>query len=259
MDDVAIFAALGWEARAVLAALAGVEADRSAGTWRGYLGDGASCVVVQTGMGGRRAAAAAERAPAARLFLVCGCAGAVVPGLRAGTLVAATSLVPLDGAGRPGAAIALDGARLVKAAAQRGVAMRAGGLATASKVLETPEAKAQAARFGALIVDMESGAVAAVARRRGAAFQALRVVLDEADQRLPRAVLAIDDAGEVRLAATLARLTPRPWCWPEIARLARQRAIAERRLRTALGVLLGGGLDVLGLAPAPPVERRVTG
>src|SRR5579884_2131192 len=132
-------------------------------------------------------------------------------------------------------------------------------LSTASKVLETPEAKAQAARFGALIVDMESGAVAAVARRRGAAFQALRVVLDEADQRLPRAVLAIDDAGEVRLAATLARLTPRPWCWPEIARLARQRAIAERRLRTALGVLLGGGLDVLGLAPAPPVERRVTG
>lgn len=182
-----------------------------------------------------------------------------MPGLRAGTLVAATSLVPLDGAGRPGGAFPLDGARLAEAAARRGVALRVGALATASTVLETPEAKARAARSGALVVDMESGAVAAVARRRGAGFQALRVVLDEADQRLPRAVLAIDDAGEVRLAATLARLTPRPWRWPEIARLARQRAIAERRLRTALGVLLGGGLDALGLAPAPPVERRVTG
>jgi nucleoside phosphorylase len=259
MEDVAIFAALGWEARAVLAALAGVEPGECPGTWRGYLGDGASCRVVRTGMGWQRAAAAAERAPSARLLLACGCAGALVPGLNAGTLVAATSLVPLDRVGRAGGALAVDGMALVRAAAGRGLVLRPGAIATAPAVLETPEAKAVAARAGAIIVDMESGAVAAVARRRGAAFQALRVVLDEADQGIPRAALAVDDAGEVRLAATLARLTPRPWCWPEVARLARQRAVAERRLRLALGVLLGGGLDALGLAPAPPAERQVSG
>ncbi|HLK12450.1 MAG TPA: hypothetical protein VKW76_13820 [Candidatus Binatia bacterium] len=257
MEDVAIFAALGWEAKAVLPALAGVEADGPA-TWRGYLGDGASCRVVRTGVGPARAAAAADRVPPARLFLACGCAGALAAGLRAGALVAATSLVRIDGSGRRGPALALDGERLAGAAARRGLVLRAGGLAAAPAVLETAQAKALAARSGALVVDMESEAVAVVARRRGAAFQALRVVLDEADQTLPRAALAIDDAGEVRLAGTLARLALRPWLWPDVARLARQRAVAERRLRAALGVILGGGLDVLGLPPAPVAERRVT-
>src|SRR5436309_671415 len=51
MFDVAIFTALGWERRAVTEALRAVEPAGRPRTWRGRLADGASCLVVQTGLG----------------------------------------------------------------------------------------------------------------------------------------------------------------------------------------------------------------
>jgi len=78
MFDIAIFTALGWERRAVTEALRAVEPAGPPRTWRGRLADGASCLVVQTGIGPARAAAAAAAAPPAGAFLACGCAGALV-------------------------------------------------------------------------------------------------------------------------------------------------------------------------------------
>lgn len=59
MLDLAIFAALPWERRAALAGLWGVEVGERPRTWRGRLGDGASCLVVEMGMGPERARAVA--------------------------------------------------------------------------------------------------------------------------------------------------------------------------------------------------------
>src|SRR5437870_11332297 len=95
MFDVAIFTALGWERRAVTEALRAVEPAGGPRTWRGRLADGASCLVVQTGMGPARAAAAAAAAPPAGALLACGCAGALVGRLDAGDLVAAESVITL--------------------------------------------------------------------------------------------------------------------------------------------------------------------
>src|SRR5438874_2485004 len=86
MFDVAIFTALGWERRAVTGALRSAETSGPSGAWRGRLADGASCLVVQTGIGRARAAAAAAAAPPAGAFLACGCAGALVGWLAAGEL-----------------------------------------------------------------------------------------------------------------------------------------------------------------------------
>src|SRR2546428_10109408 len=94
MFAVAIFPALGWERRAVTEALRAVEPAGRPRTWRGRLADGASCLVVQTGIGPARAAAAAAAAPPAGAFLACGCAGALVDWLVARGLVAARSVIP---------------------------------------------------------------------------------------------------------------------------------------------------------------------
>src|SRR5438094_711612 len=106
MYDVVVFAALGWEARAVVHGLSGVEGVER-GVWRGYLGDGASCLVIATGVGPQRAARAVAAAPPARLHLACGCAGALVDWLRSGDLVAATAIVGLAGTAMPSEGVAL--------------------------------------------------------------------------------------------------------------------------------------------------------
>src|SRR2546428_14157646 len=82
MFDVAIFPALGWERRAVTEALRAVEPAGRPRTWRGRLADGASCLVVQTGIGPARAAAAAAATPPAGAFLPPRCAGGPVAWLR---------------------------------------------------------------------------------------------------------------------------------------------------------------------------------
>src|SRR5690348_9949745 len=96
MLDIAIFAALGWERRAVTAGLA----LEPSGPRRWLAATGAGrCVVVQTGIGQERAGAAARDLRAAALFVSCGCAGALTDWLRPGDIVLASQVVPVDGEG----------------------------------------------------------------------------------------------------------------------------------------------------------------
>jgi hypothetical protein len=115
-----------------------------------------------------------------------------------------------------------------------------------------PRAKADAARDGALVVEMESAAVAAEARTRGIPFIALRVVLDLAGQDVGALGDAVDPVtGELRPRRMLAALGVRPWLWPVAARLGRQSRIAERRLRDVTAALLAAGMEGLVGGPAP--------
>src|SRR5262249_26249277 len=96
MEDVVVFAALPWEARAVLPGLSAPER-MGRGGWRGHLGGGGTWRGSGTGIGPARAAAAAARVPIGRLAVVVGCAGAAAEYLRAGDLVVATALMELKG------------------------------------------------------------------------------------------------------------------------------------------------------------------
>lgn len=251
MYDVAIFAALGWEARAVIQGLSGVEEGGRPRTWRGYLGDGASCLLVQTGIGPRRARAVAEAMPPSRLILVAGCAGGLDPSLRAGDVVLASAVVCLDERGRQVDRVPVTAAAVSAWAAARGLAARTGPLASSPTVLATAADKALAAATGALAVDMESGAVAAVARARGVPFVGLRVVLDAAGEAVSIGDGVIDaETGEIRPGRAVTAVALRPDRWPVALRLARQQAAVERRLRAVAAMLLGGGLDALGIGPA---------
>src|SRR5690242_17260242 len=120
MFDIAIFTALGWERRAVIAGLAAVTPGERPRTWTGRLGDGARCLVVQTGIGPERARDAARSTPPASIFVACGCAGALVDWLQPGDLVVADRVLVLNRDGRPGDLVAAAGEPLAAAATALG-------------------------------------------------------------------------------------------------------------------------------------------
>jgi adenosylhomocysteine nucleosidase len=260
MEDVVVFTALGFEARAVLDALQGVE-PLGPRRWRGYLGDGAAALVVQAGIGPDRAQWAAERAPAARLFLSCGCAGALAGGLHAGEVVVGDRILGLDASGCPVAEHEADGAAIAAWGALRGVPFRLGAVASSPVVLARARAKSRAGTAGALVVEMESAGIATAARARGIPCAVVKVVLDESGDEVEfGGADAIDaETGELRLARALATVLPRPVYWPTMIRLARQQRLAERRLRGFLGMLCSAGLDGLGLAPDRPLAPSYAG
>lgn len=242
MLDLAIFAALPWERRAVLEGLWGVEAGERPRTWRGRLGDGATCLVVETGIGPARARTAAEAAPAAGRFLVLGCAGGLARALAPGDLIAAEVVLLLDERGRVTERLDAEATALAAWTGPRGVPVAVGTIATSPVVLATPAAKAAAAASGAVAVDMESAAVVAAARARQIPCAALRAVIDTAADDLTLGDGLVDpDTGRVRVARTVARLAPRPWLWPRAAEMARRQQVCERALAAVATLALGAG------------------
>src|SRR2546427_12183942 len=97
MYDLAVFAALDFERRAVIDGLRSVAPAGRPRTWRGYTADGASCLVVQTGIGPIPARSAAEAAPPAGAYLTWGSAGALAPSVGPGDPGVAERVAPLDG------------------------------------------------------------------------------------------------------------------------------------------------------------------
>jgi nucleoside phosphorylase len=243
--DIAAFAALRWEARAVLAALRDVRPLPGGRRWLGRLGDGCSCLVVQTGVGPQRAAAAAAAAPRAAAFLSTGCAGGLVPWLRTGDVVLATEVIRLDASCRPAARLAVPRPRV-------DVGCDAGPIASSATVLVSTVAKTAAAGCGAVAVDMESWAVAAEAARRGTRFAAMRVVFDAVGDTVPDFPGALDaETGEVDAWRAARGLLARPWMVPAALRMARQQGEAAERLGEALGVLLRDVATLAGPGRAP--------
>jgi nucleoside phosphorylase len=207
---------------------------------RAAAGD-AAWLVVQSGPGPQRAAAAAARAldAGAGLLVSWGLAGAL-----AATVAPGTVLVPRRVGALGVAPLAVDAAWHERfAALGHEFRIDNGDLLTVPAALESPAAKrAAGAATGAVAVDMESAAVAAAAARAGVPFAALRVVVDALDDALPSgAEHWIDERGRRRLApALLAAVSVSQW---------RPLVTLARRYRVAMRVL-----DRLAAAL---VERRV--
>ena len=232
--DVAAFAALGWETRTVLGALRDARPVAPPRRWLGRLGDGGSCLVVQTGIGPRRAAEAACAAPSAAAFLSIGCGGGLVPWLRTGDVVVATEVIQLDAACRPAG-------RMTVPCPAVDLGAEAAPIASSPKVLASTAEKTAAAGTGAVLVDMESWSLAAEAARRGVPFTGVRVVLDPAGGAVPDFAGALDAAtGDLDPWRVAWTLLLRPWMLPAAIRLARQQGEAAARLEEAVAILLRG-------------------
>ncbi len=244
-----VFAALPWERRALSRALDASASPIGSRTWAIRFAGGRSGVLVETGIGAARARSAALAAPAAKAWLTMGCAGALVGWLRRGQGVVANEIVVLDAAGRVAERLAASGTPLAEIAARHGVRLIEGSIAASTGVLVTAEAKAAAATAsGALVVDMESGAIAEVARERAIPFHALRVVLDVAGESLPFGPELVDErTGGLRTGRAVRALAP-PSRWPAAVRLVRGQRAAVRALRAMARVLADEGMPEPALA-----------
>jgi adenosylhomocysteine nucleosidase len=145
----------------------------------------------------------------------------------------------LDPALRPGAvvipsAVLSDGARF---GADASLAERFGGM-TGHTILAGSVVAADAAAKRRLYeateahaIDLESGAVAAVAAARGVPFVVVRAICDPAERDLPPAALiALDPAGAIGFGGVLRSVLLRPGQIPGLLALARDAALARRAL-----------------------------
>lgn len=188
--------------------------------------------VTQSGPGPARAAdnARAALAGGAGALVSWGLAGGVDPRLGPGTVV-----VPRRVRAENGDAYAADVEwRAVIDGALRGeLRVSDGDLLSVAEPLVTPAAKSAAAALGAVAVDMESAAIAAIAARARVPFIALRVVVDTASDVLPPAAVAwVDAGGDRRFAAALAAAF-KPLQWRALWTLAQRYRAASRALDRA--------------------------
>jgi hopanoid-associated phosphorylase len=163
--------------------------------------------------------------PATCGILSFGFAGGLALGLRPGTCIVARGVLAL------GEGFATDAAWARRMLAALPEARHA-DLAAADRAIQLPsEKRALHARTGAVAVDMESHIAGRMARERGLPFAALRVVVDPAEQAVPKAALAGQHAdGTADVRAVMAALWARPRDTPAVLRLAFDVWIASRAL-----------------------------
>ncbi len=217
---------------------------------RGAAGARVAC----RGMGSKRAREAAEelvRAGAGGLVSF-GMAGGLTEGARPGMVIVPAAVVT-----ESGGMIATDTLwrERLNGLLRGRVRLLEGTLASVRRPLPGYLDKASAwARTQAVAADMESAAVAAVARRSGLPFVALRAISDPVDFNLPHAALAAmgkDGALKPwRLALSLWR---QPRQLGPLRELAGHAAAAREALRRALGA--AGPYLALQATPKSPKSR----
>lgn len=162
-----------------------------------------------------------------RLLVSAGFAGGLDPTLPRGTVVRPTRAIL---AGAPATALVLTSPSAAPATT----------ICTAERIVRTPAEKLDlAARTGAAVVDMESFAVAAVAREFDLPCAGVRVVSDAADDELPPAVagLARPQSTLRRLGAALGAVGRRPRTAIDLWRLWEHAVLDGRTLAGAVAAV----------------------
>ncbi|HEY1721472.1 MAG TPA: nucleoside phosphorylase [Magnetospirillaceae bacterium] len=166
-----------------------------------------------------------------------GIAGGLDPTLRTGALVIGTTVAVSEGK------LAADAAWAARLAAALPEA-KAGVIAGVAQPVAYPLEKAALFRnWQALVVDMESGAVARACAEAGKPFAVIRAVADPAARTIPRAALnGLTPSGRMNPVAAVRGVIERPSELPGLMKLAVQTRAALRTLADAtrrLGPTLG--------------------
>lgn len=214
------------EASAPVAALVGFRAE--ARCLRGL-----DVSVAFSGGSAERARSEARRlvAEGAAALVSFGLAGGLAPGLRAGDLLLPETV---GSAGPVSWSVDRVWHERVRARlAGGGIGPTPGALVGSDRIVATTSDKrALFETVGALAVDMESHAVAAVATEAGIPFLVLRALADPADQVVPQVAReALRPDGRVRIRATFGGLLRQPGELIALFRLARQSAQGLASLR----------------------------
>jgi len=202
-------------------------------------------LLVESGMGFRNAAAAAEALLGESrpdLLISAGFCGGIAPELRVGDVAVSTGLCLVTSG-------VVQHVPVEVAAAGRNFVAResaAGARVFASLFAGTPSIMAKREIAPLLppgapcpVVEMESGAIAIVAAENGVPFMGIRTVSDPADEELGFSLEEFTDSRlrirPHRVALTILR---KPWILPQLVRLAKNSRIAADRLSTTVTCLL---------------------
>ena len=195
-------------------------------------------LLAYSGAGSANAQVAAELlvAHGATGLMSWGCAGALSAALKPGDLVLADRLMTAENVG-----ITVDGAwhNHAKSRLAAYVAVHVGCLAESNSIVSACKEKQQLhALTGAIAVDMESIAVAKVARRHGHPFLAIRVIVDPVDMNLPGAIhYSLNNQGEIVLGKLLLFLARHPAELLGLIKLGLHFKAARNTLKTIAGHL----------------------
>jgi adenosylhomocysteine nucleosidase len=203
--------------------------------FRGGLYDGIRIAVVQSGLGFARAREATQALVEAHTpawIVSAGFSGALLPEMKVGDIVTADSIVDTHGH-----ELKVD----LNMSPDPAGGLHVGRIVTADAIVRTvAEKRALAERHGAIAVDLESLAVAQIARETQTRFMAVRSISDDLSADLPPEVLAVlGSSGTVRIGATLGSLWKRPSSIKDMWRLREAAQTASERLATFLDGVVG--------------------
>lgn len=190
---------------------------------------GASCKVVVSGIGKRNAEQALADALTTlkpQLVLTCGYAGGLDPQLARGTIVFDVGDEPV--------------ASRLKAAG----AIPAKFFCAERIAVTAADKQALRNQTGADAVEMESGVIRELCRRRGIPSATIRVISDDANSNLPLDFNRLAGAnGNISYLKLAGALVKSPGLVPKLMRFQRELDGCSRRLAAALNSLLEGFVD----------------
>lgn len=223
-ERIAVLAPMRPELRPLVRSLALRRSRRGDTLLSGSIGR-VEILATTTGIGPRRAARTTERlldAHAVDHVVVVGIAGGIGPSVALGDLVVPELVLDLD-----------SGAQYRPT--PLGDAAPRGTLVTSEGLQSDLDAIARLERQGAVAIDMETAAIAAVCERRGCPWSVFRAISDRADDgSTDAAVFGLagpDGAGDLPAVARF--VLTHPWRVPQLARLARGMRVAAQRAATA--------------------------
>lgn len=215
--------------------------------FRGQIG-GKEFSVVGHGIGPKRAMETARRAfdsmPGAELVIGTGVVGALSSELKPGDLILADRIFASRAQGESAEQVAVssDSHRraIGKSLSAAGLDFTTGAILTTDRVLTIGEKRGAKESSGAIVVDMESSAIAVEAAGRGLPFIVLRAVLDEVDDEVVGAEMA-DEEGNVNPLAATAYLVRNPGIVLKLPRMIRNLSRATTAIADALEAIAHEG------------------
>jgi adenosylhomocysteine nucleosidase len=200
-DSIAIFGAVKEEIAGIKQAMNISDHVRLGKTsaWPGKWGK-QDIILVRSGVGRQRAKDATLQIIdrfKPRVLISTGYAGAVQPGLNVGDLVIANTIIEeIKGQKQSPDSDWLD--RAIGIPSPNGVKTIVGGLLTVDTVIHTAAIKHELGKkYGVQAVEMETSAIAKVAREKGLPLLSLRVISDRLDQELIDSSSFLGSDGEI--------------------------------------------------------------
>jgi len=192
-------------------------------------------VVAYSGSGSINARSAAELlvTKGATRLISWGCAAALSGTLKPGDLVLADELIDFEGGRDAKCCVSTDWHSYTKERLATFLAVHCGRLAESTSIVSNRMEKKQLyALTGAVALDMESVAIAKVARQYTIPFLVIRAIVDPVDMSLPQAIsYSLNDQGEVALGKLLFFLFLHPAELPGLIKLGMYFNAAKKTLK----------------------------